>query len=293
MEGGISLYDHNALSKELKLQLATLDYFLYEFTQYERINFEPHRTRAYAICLLSKGELKVETDLFYNHIVAPAIFIIAPSVIRYFLPTTAAFEAQTIFFDKNFFLENQANVSYLEQFDFLYAKDRHVINLNNTQHQKLSTYFLLFAQNARESFVKTPAIARSLIYIILNEIASTQEAQELQSSIPPTRNQQLLFTFKKQLVSDFIRHRNVSYYAQKLFVSPKYLTTVIKEESGKTAGEWIDEMVLLEAKILLQNKELTIAQVADNLNFNDQSTFGKFFKNLTSQSPLDYRKQLT
>jgi AraC family transcriptional regulator, transcriptional activator of pobA len=290
---GVSLYDHNSLSIELKLQLATLNYFLYEFTQYERINFEPHRTNAYAICLLNKGELKVETDLFYNHIVAPAIFIIAPSVIRYFLPTTAAFEAQTIFFDKNFFLENQANVSYLEQFDFLYAKDRHVINLNNTQHQKLSTYFLLFRQTVQESLSKTPAIARSLIYIILNEIASVQEAQNVLHSTSLTRNQQLLFTFKKQLVNDFIRHRNVSYYAQKLFVSPKYLTTVIKEESGKTAGEWIDEMVLLEAKILLQNKELTIAQVADTLNFNDQSTFGKFFKNLTSQSPLDYRKQLS
>jgi len=202
-----------------------------------------------------------------------------------------AFEAQTIFFDKNFFLENQANVSYLEQFDFLYAKDKHVINLNNTQHQKLSTYFMLFRQTVEESLSKTPAIARSLIYIILNEIASIQDTQDALHATSLTRNQQLLFTFKKQLANDFIRHRNVSYYAQKLFVSPKYLTTVIKEESGKTAGEWIDEMVLLEAKILLQNKELTIAQVADKLNFKDQSTFGKFFKNLTSQSPLDYRKQ--
>jgi len=70
-----------------------------------------------------------------------------------------AFEAQTIFFDKNFFLENQANVSYLEQFDFLYAKDKHVINLNNTQHQKLSTYFMLFRQTVEESLSKTPAIA--------------------------------------------------------------------------------------------------------------------------------------
>lgn len=290
---GISLYDHNALSKELRLQLETLDYFLYEFTQYERINFEPHRTKAYAICLLNKGELKVETDLFYNHIVAPAIFIIAPSVIRHFLPTTGAFDAQTIFFDKNFFLKNQANISYLEQYEFLYAKDKHVVSLNNPQHQKLSTYFQLFRQTAQESFSKTSAIARSLIYIILNEVASVQEAQDMKPATSLTRNQQLLFEFKKLLASDFIRHRNVSYYAQKLFVSPKHFTTVIKEESGKTAGEWIDEMVLLEAKILLQNKELTIAQVADQLNFNDQSTFGKFFKNLTGHSPLDYRKQLS
>lgn len=290
---GISLYDHNSLSKELRLQLATLDYFLYEFSQYERINFEPHRTSAYAICILNKGELKVETDLFYNHIIAPAIFIIAPSVIRYFLPTELAFEAQTIFFDKNFFLENQANVSYLEQYDFLYSKDKHVVQLTTTQHKKLSTYFQLFKQTVGESFKRTSAIARSLIYIILDEIAVVQEAQDVASPSALSRTQQLLFQFKKQLAIDYIRQRNVSYYAQKLHVSPKYLTTIVKEESGKTAGEWIDEMVLLEAKIILQNKELTIAQVADQLNFNDQSTFGKFFKNLTGHSPLEYRKQLS
>ena len=161
------------------------------------------------------------------------------------------------------------------------------------QHQKLSTYFLLFKQTAQESFSKTPAIIRSLIYIVLNEVASVQEADDILPSVPLTRNQQLLFEFKKQLAGDFIRHRSVSYYAQKLFVSPRHLSTVIKEESGKTAGEWIDEMVVLEAKILLQNKELTIAQVADHLNFNDQSTFGKFFKNLTTHSPFDYRKGLS
>lgn len=290
---GIVLYDHNSLLKELRLQQTSLDYFFYEFSQYERINEEPHRTKAYAICLLTKGELKIETDLFLNHIVAPAIFLIAPSVIRYFLPQESQFEAQTIFFDKNFFLENQANISYLDQFDFLYSKDKHVLHLNAMHHQKLSTYFLLFKQTAQESFSKTSAIIRSLIYIVLNEVASAQEKDDIQPSIPLTRNQRLLFEFKKQLVSDFIRHRSVSYYAQKLFVTPRYLSTVIKEESGKTAGEWIDEMVLLEAKILLQNKELTIAQVADQLNFNDQSTFGKFFKNLTSHSPFDYRKGLS
>jgi len=161
------------------------------------------------------------------------------------------------------------------------------------QHQKFSTYFLLFRQTAQESFSKTSAIIRSLIYIVLNEVASAQEADDIQPSIQLTRNQQLLFEFKKQLSSDFIRHRSVSYYAQKLYVSPRYLSTVIKEESGRTAGEWIDEMVLLEAKILLQNKELTIAQVADQLNFSDQSTFWKFFKNLTNHSPFDYRKGLS
>ena len=61
---GIVQYDHNSLMKELSLQQTFPNYFFHEFSQYERINNEPHRTKAYAICLLTKGELKIETEPF-------------------------------------------------------------------------------------------------------------------------------------------------------------------------------------------------------------------------------------
>ncbi|NJO25302.1 MAG: AraC family transcriptional regulator [Bacteroidia bacterium] len=77
---------------------------------------------------------------------------------------------------------------------------------------------------------------------------------------------------------EFKRHRSVTFYAGKLNISPKHFSTIIKEQTGKTAGEWIDEIVMLEAKVLLQNKELTVGQVANELNFNDQSTFWQIFQ---------------
>jgi AraC family transcriptional regulator, transcriptional activator of pobA len=81
----------------------------------------------------------------------------------------------------------------------------------------------------------------------------------------------------------------VQFYADALFVSSKHLTETIKEVTGRTSGEWIEDAVILEAKVLLRNHEITISQVAENIHFPDQSSFGKYFKKHTGLSPSDYR----
>ena len=85
--------------------------------------------------------------------------------------------------------------------------------------------------------------------------------------------------------------RSVSYYADKMFLTPKHLSTVVKEVSGKTAGEWIDSLVILEAKAMLKSSEQSIQEIADELHFANQSFFGKYFKHHTGLSPKEYRKQ--
>ncbi len=107
-----------------------------------------------------------------------------------------------------------------------------------------------------------------------------------------TRSQLLASDFKKLVNVHFTAERSVKFYATKLCVTPNHLTVTVKEATGKTAGEWIDETVILEAKVLLQNTALTIAEISDSLHFADQSTFGKFFKNLTGLSPVAYKQAL-
>lgn len=80
-------------------------------------------------------------------------------------------------------------------------------------------------------------------------------------------------------------------YADKMFLTPKHLSTVVKEVSGKTAGEWIDSLVILEAKAMLKSSEQSIQEIADELHFANQSFFGKYFKHHTGFSPKEYRKQ--
>ena len=87
------------------------------------------------------------------------------------------------------------------------------------------------------------------------------------------------------------RERNVGFYAAQLNITPKYLSAVVKEVSGKTAARWIDESVILEAKTLLKYSGLSIQEIAYRLNFSTQSFFGKYFKQHTGFSPSRYKRK--
>ena len=87
------------------------------------------------------------------------------------------------------------------------------------------------------------------------------------------------------------KERRVDFYAEQLFLSPKHFSTVVKKVSGKTAGEWIDEYVILEAKALLKYSVMSIQEVAYFMNFPNPSFFGKYFKHHTGLSPSEYKMQ--
>lgn len=85
--------------------------------------------------------------------------------------------------------------------------------------------------------------------------------------------------------------RNVSFYAKELHITPKYLSAVVKDVSGKTAAKWIDESVIVQAKTLLKYSGLSIQEIAYQLNFSTQSFFGKYFKQHTGTSPSRFKRK--
>lgn len=87
----------------------------------------------------------------------------------------------------------------------------------------------------------------------------------------------------------FKKERFLDFYAALLEVSPKHLSRKVKEATGFSAVEWIDRFVILEAKVLLKATTMSIQQISDELNFANQSFFGKYFKKHTGKSPKDFR----
>jgi AraC-type DNA-binding domain-containing proteins len=106
-----------------------------------------------------------------------------------------------------------------------------------------------------------------------------------------SRKEIIFESFYKLVQSYHMGHRSVEFYADKLSLTPKYLTTVVRETSGKTAHDWILEYVILSAKALLKSTNMTIQEISDRLNFPSQSFFGKYFKQQTWMSPVEYRKK--
>lgn len=106
---------------------------------------------------------------------------------------------------------------------------------------------------------------------------------------PKTRGRQITDDFLSLVESYSLEYRKLDFYAERLYITPRYLSKVVQEVSGRTAREWINMRVLLEAKVLLKEGRLSIQQISDQLNFPNQSFFGSYFKRATGMSPSRYR----
>lgn len=106
-----------------------------------------------------------------------------------------------------------------------------------------------------------------------------------------TRPRELYIRFLAEIQMGYRCHRTINYYADRLCITPKYLSMVIKSESGRNASEFIDELVIFEAKALLKDGRYTVQQVAEMLNFPNPSFFAKYFRLHCGQSPSSYRKE--
>ena len=108
---------------------------------------------------------------------------------------------------------------------------------------------------------------------------------------PSSHSKNVLYfnAFLEELSKNYLQEHSVGFYAEQLHLSPKYLTTLIRLATGRTASEWIDEYIILEAKNLLKYSTMNIQEIAYYLNFPNQSFFGRYFKKHTGMSPSSYR----
>lgn len=131
---------------------------------------------------------------------------------------------------------------------------------------------------------------RLMIYRICRVIDHYTDIGEMTSKVMPhDRHERYFERFMQILSRNYIQERSVGFYAEQMNLTPKYLTTVIRKASGRTATDWINSFVILEAKNLLKYSALSIQEIAYRLNFPNQSFFGKYFKNHTGLTPSAYR----
>lgn len=106
-----------------------------------------------------------------------------------------------------------------------------------------------------------------------------------------SRKEELVARFIVEVHKSYRAHRTVRHYAERLFITPKHLTSVVSSVTNKTPAQWINAHVVTEAKVMLKNTDKTIQEISSELNFHDQGLFGKYFKQQTGMSPSAYRQQ--
>jgi AraC-like DNA-binding protein len=175
--------------------------------------------------------------------------------------------------------------------------------------------FPFFAGNAVDSVVRLEPALRGKVAALLGEMAHqyrgpvdvdllrtellqlfllVQSGIESRRPVVPaavTQKQQVMGSFRKLLDQHYKTKRLPSEYASLLFVTPNHLNTMSQDLLGRSAGEVIRDRVLLEAKRLLTNAGMTAAEIADELNFTDNSYFNRFFKKYEGVTPEEFRRR--
>jgi len=148
----------------------------------------------------------------------------------------------------------------------------------------ISTYWTL-CKNPDCSKASKRAMA-SVIVHLFDDFRSRNERNQASYT---SRQHELFCNFIRLVNAHCHEHRDMEFYASKLCLSPRYLGTIIRQESGRCAKDWIDSAVTTKAKVLLRHTNHQVATISDRLGFPNTSFFCKFFKRLTGMKPQEYR----
>jgi len=106
-----------------------------------------------------------------------------------------------------------------------------------------------------------------------------------------SRKQQITLQFLKDVGEHYLEEREVTWYAEKQFITSRHLTAILKQVTGQTAGQIIAAYVMKEAKALLSSTDKSIYEISSDLKFSDQYSFSHFFKKHGAESPAAYRRR--
>lgn len=134
-------------------------------------------------------------------------------------------------------------------------------------------------------------MAGSLVNFLLLQITETFHSQNVHPAGRVKHSDALFRLFRKLLAENYRKEHELQFYADSLHISQTYLSRVIRQISGKTVNNYIAEALYTDARRLLVFTDLTVKEIAEQLGFSDQSSFGKFFKKKSETSPANFRDE--
>ena len=200
-------------------------------------------------------------------------------------------DAYVLFLSNKFVFDLNIDLNAINTNIFTSAKS--VLTLSPEKVGVLIRYFEMLHSNALSQSHYSRHIARTLTSAAAYQIMAYGEEDVPDVQSAPAQNRKLTYVknFLRLVRAHHRRERAIGFYADKMFISPKYLSLIIKEATGRSAAEWIDQYVIQEAKNLLRYSGKNVQQIAYDLNFSNHSSFGKNFKNLNVISNTKFQNQ--
>ena len=269
IELALKLLDNLKIVRHNEHRYISSDFgFVNSFVKMETTLFslgQPYRIKEGRIAFVKQGSARILINLIEYTIQPGYIAVIAPNSIIQITEVSPDFDMQMIAADHNFLPISEKD----DFFSYLLHHQKNIV-LQEPPFRKEAIQHLL------------ASLLYYLEYIAQNSIE--------QNPAQLTRQEEIFQRFISLVNTHSKKERNVNFYADKLCLTPRYLNTVIRQASQQTVMDWINQSIILEAKVLLKHSNLLVYQVSDELNFPNPSFFSKFFKRMTGMTPHEYQQ---
>lgn len=266
------------------------DLILFEDITQVPLPTSPSRMKSLFLALCTSGHAQYTVDTKMHEVSAGDVIIISEEqvVADYMLSQDCKGIALIMSYD--FFQNIVSGVHELSAL-FLFARTHPVFHLDDNQTKALENDI----EHIKEKIVDTGhrfrrelvmTMLKALVIDMSNIIYRFQQVGEAGQ----TRAEVIFRDFIQTVEKNYRTERRVSWYAQQLCITSKYLSETVRTVSRRTPSDWIDSYVTRELRVMLRNSTMSIKQIADELNFANQSFLGKYFKEHVGMSPSKFRK---
>ena len=249
---------------------------------------EPFKVDMTMAIIYEKGFVRAKINMVEYKIEAPSVVIIVNDSIFQPLEYSEDLKSKIIVMSREFSNSMFSNLTEIRSIpNSLYANSVFIMDNSNFVFDKYYDLLLNLVSSPKIKF-KVEAARHMTLAMFYGYTFDEHGVDEKKNK--SSRQEMLHSKFIDLLSRNFRTEREVKFYAEKLCVTPKYLSQVVSGLTGRTPSDYIEEFVVMESKALLNSTPMTIQQVSDELHFPSQSFFGKYFKRIVGMSPKEYRK---
>lgn len=273
------------------LSIADLNGDLINYEEKRLEHSTPMRLNALLMILVQEGSAEISVDYIPYKIEKNTFITLMPTHIIQVSKVGKELRGRLLIVSKSF-MDGTPIEKKNYSMNYMQIRKNPCALLSSEETEHMSGQFSILREKMKQrthSFLKE-ALQNALIGFFIELANIFTGKKELMTAPTLSRKEELFEQFLQLLFEHCKEQHVVTFYAEKLFITPQYLSLILKELTGKSANKWIDDALIVEAKMLLKAPQATVQQVADILHFSDQSTFGKFFKKHMGVSPMEYRK---
>jgi len=251
----------------------------------------PAKTDYYELVFCLSGSYKRTIGHFVFDVYPHSIHLVSPAYIHSSEESSEDLLLYRILFKKEFLTTNFLKENILDNLLDVNPDYPPIYGVSEKSFISIKALYEKIKHESQEENAFHLPLIRLMVMELLYEMNRACEKCLLNSTRHLSRQYQLVNQFKKLVQDRFLTLKTVQEYANLLFLSSKYLTEIVKNETGQNALNVIHNRLFLEAQYLLSSSGLSVKEIADQLNFDNSSHFSRFFKRFAGVNPSEFKNR--